>query len=496
MKRNSDDPRDRNSDSPRKQHRRSVLRSLAGLTGVFGLSSTGVGSVAAAGDPPQWDPDSVYTDGDRVTHDAYIWEAKWWTKGDEPTDDANMWTGIEPAANAGDPPTAAFDVSATFVQPGTEIRCDASASTGDLNSYEWDFDDGTTKTGLTASHAYEETGEYTVSLTVTDADGNTADATEQLTVDADGVPSANPIPDRIFAPYVDMMLEDQLSLAENVEAAGTEYFTLAFVLADGNGDPAWAGSQKVGEPSNWLDVGTQLTELRDQHGGEVIVSFGGLNGTYLAEATSSASELKDAYATVVDTYDLTFIDFDEESLISRDEEAIRRRNEALVMLQDEYPDLRVSYTLPVMPSGFPDHSSNDVLFVLEDAVSKGVELEAVNLMVMDYGADIEPNAENAISAAESVHAQLGNLYPDKSAAERWRMLGLTPMIGVNDIGGTFYQEDAQQVREFAQNNDLRWLSFWELVRDNGEGDKLYESTLIEQEPFEFSSIFNPFTADQ
>ncbi|AFK20874.1 PKD domain-containing protein (plasmid) [Haloferax mediterranei ATCC 33500] len=479
-----------------KQNRRSILRSIAGLTGVAGLSTAGIQSVKAAGDYPQWDPDTVYTDGDRVVHDAHIWEAKWWTKGDEPSADANMWKGIEPADNAGDPPTAAFDVSATFVQPGTEVTCDASASTGDLSSYEWDFGDGTTGTGLTTAHAYDATGDYTISLTVTDADGNTADATRNLTVDADGVPSANPIPDSVFAPYVDMMLEDQLSLAANVEAAGTKYFTLAFVLADGNGDPAWAGSQKVGEPSNWLDVGTQLTELRDQHGGEVIVSFGGLNGTYLAEATTSASELKDAYATVVDTYDLTYIDFDEESLISRDEESIRRRNEALVMLQDEYPDLHVSYTLPVMPSGLPGHSSNDVLFVLEDAVSKGVELDAVNLMVMDYGADIEPNAENAISAAESVHKQLGDLYPNKSASERWSMLGLTPMIGVNDIGGTFYQEDARQVLDFAQNHDLRLLSFWELVRDNGKGDKLYESTLIEQEPFEFSSLFNPFTTNQ
>ncbi|ADQ69078.1 hypothetical protein C499_06165 [Halogeometricum borinquense DSM 11551] len=478
-----------------KRNRRSLLQSLAGLAGVSGLSAVGVQSVAAS-DPPQWDPDTVYTDGDRVVHDAHIWEAKWWTKGDEPTADANMWKGIGPADGIGDSPTAAFDLSATFVQPGTEITCDASASTGDLSSYEWDFGDGTTKTELTTSHTYDTTGEYTISLTVTDADGNTADATQKLTVDADGVPSANSIPDSVFAPYTDLMLEDQRSLAANVEAAGTKYFTLAFVLADGDNEPAWAGSQKVGEPSNWLDVGTQLTELRNQHGGEVIVSFGGLNGTYLAEAITSASELKDAYATVVDTYDLTFIDFDEESLISRDEEGIRRRNEALVMLQEEYPDLRVSYTLPVMPSGFPDHSSNDVLYVLEDAVSKGVELEAVNLMAMDYGADIKPNGENAISAAENVHTQLGELYPDKSASERWSMIGLTPMIGVNDIGGTFYQEAAQQVREFAQQNDLRWLSFWELVRDNGEGDKLYESTLIEQEPFEFSSIFNPFTTQQ
>ncbi len=44
---------------------------------------------------------------------------------------------------------------------------------GTIVSYEWDFGDGNTDTGVFASHAYTSTGEYTVTLTVTDNDGGT-----------------------------------------------------------------------------------------------------------------------------------------------------------------------------------------------------------------------------------------------------------------------------------------------------------------------------------
>ena len=32
-----------------------------------------------------WDSDAVYTGGDQVTHAGSTWEAKWWTRGEDPT---------------------------------------------------------------------------------------------------------------------------------------------------------------------------------------------------------------------------------------------------------------------------------------------------------------------------------------------------------------------------------------------------------------------------
>jgi len=66
---------------------------------------------------------------------------------------------------------------------GARIRFDGSGSydpDGELVLYEWDLGDGTTKEGDKCYHIYQESGTYTVTLTVTDAVGNID--TDQTTV--------------------------------------------------------------------------------------------------------------------------------------------------------------------------------------------------------------------------------------------------------------------------------------------------------------------------
>jgi PKD repeat protein len=68
------------------------------------------------------------------------------------------------------PPTASFATSCTLL----DCDVDASGSTdadGTIASYAWDFGDGATGTGQTASHHYATAGTYTVTLTVADDDG-------------------------------------------------------------------------------------------------------------------------------------------------------------------------------------------------------------------------------------------------------------------------------------------------------------------------------------
>jgi PKD repeat protein len=57
----------------------------------------------------------------------------------------------------------------------------ANSSTGDITGYSWDFGDGSSGTGATASHTYTTAGTYTATLTVTARDGATHQASSAIT---------------------------------------------------------------------------------------------------------------------------------------------------------------------------------------------------------------------------------------------------------------------------------------------------------------------------
>ena len=57
-----------------------------------------------------------------------------------------------------------------------------STATAEIVAYRWDFGDGTTGEGAQVSHRYDVADTYTVTLTVEDAAGNTAEATRTVSV--------------------------------------------------------------------------------------------------------------------------------------------------------------------------------------------------------------------------------------------------------------------------------------------------------------------------
>ena len=86
------------------------------------------------------------------------------------------------------PPMAEFtsDTQSAFLNENITFT-DQSTSYGTISSWQWNFGDGTTSTAQNPVHSYSATGNYTISLTVTDEFGNdTETKTNYITISAHG----------------------------------------------------------------------------------------------------------------------------------------------------------------------------------------------------------------------------------------------------------------------------------------------------------------------
>jgi hypothetical protein len=299
-----------------------------------------------------------------------------------------------------------------------------------------------------------------------------------------------------FAPYVDTTVDTPpFDLASDLRASGTRYFTLAFVVAeDGACQASWGGYYPV-------STGYYLPEIEALRaaGGEVAISFGGEAGTELAEACGSVSSLVAQYSSVIVKYRVTHLDFDLEGADLGDAAAAARRFEAIAELERSHPALSVSLTLPVLPSGLDAAGFG----ILHEAISAGARVDLVNVMAMDYGDPLEPQPAGkmgayAVDAAETTHAQLAELYPGVSSARLWRMVGVTVLLGVNDVPDeVFGLSDASQLLSFAEHVGLGEITMWAATRDDAcAGDaSLTDSDScsgIRQQPFAFSKLFSSY----
>jgi serine protease len=90
-------------------------------------------------------------------------------------------------------PTAAFTATASGTL-GVAVNASTSSDPdGDLLSYAWDFGDGATATGVTASHTYATAGTYTITLTVDDGQGGTSQLQKSFNAVSDPDPSTKTI---------------------------------------------------------------------------------------------------------------------------------------------------------------------------------------------------------------------------------------------------------------------------------------------------------------
>ena len=240
------------------------------------------------------------------------------------------------------------------------------------------------------------------------------------------------------------------------------HFILGFVVADDDKQASWGGYYPMTDDY----YGSIIKNVRKK-GGDVTCSFGGAAGQELATVIKNVDELALKYMDVIKQYKFKSVDFDIEGSQIKDHKANERRGHALLKIANALPKLKISLTVPVMPSGL----DQDALKLIEIT-----PCDLVNIMAMDFGNEKDMGA----AVIKSIKATRSQIKKD---------LGVTVMIGENDTGEVFTLEDAKRLKKFvAENSYVKMISFWAIERDQGKSGSLDKSSKIKQLPWEFTNI--------
>lgn len=275
----------------------------------------------------------------------------------------------------------------------------------------------------------------------------------------------------VFAAYVDATVTPAYPF-ETPAGPAQSSVVLAFVVPSEQDpcEPSWGGYYDLDEAADALQLERRLAQLR-LTGGDATVSFGGQRGPEPAAVCTDVARLADLYDEVVQRYDLRRIDLDVEGASLADGEAAARRAEAVREVLDRASaddrELDVWVTLPVTTDGLTQDGSS----VVRAMIAAGVDV-GVNAMTMNLGVPTaqRPMAETVVEAATSVHGQLRELHRQAGAPlrehEAWARVGVTPMIGQNDLTDEWFTiDDAVSVNAFAKEVGLGLVSMWSLNRD-------------------------------
>lgn len=457
---------------------------------------------------PTWNSTTVYTAGNTASLNGTNYQANFWTQGQNPSTNNG-------GPGSGAPWTIIGTCSACTTVPSVPTGLQASGTTSNSTNLSWTastvavnctltgytvFRNGVA-VGTTSSPNMTVTGlspvtTYSFRVAANDAAGSSAQSSAINVTTLSGPPPPPP-GSKTFAPYVDMGLTVDWQLLTIQQQSGIKVFTLGFVVGNGGCTPTWGG---VGATvaNDTLPNGTTILSLVQgvrAAGGDVIISFGGASGTELALGCTTVSSLQAAYQAVLNKYSVNSstpvrLDFDIEGGATTDTASIDRRNQALVGLKNANPNLVISYTLPVLPTGLVASGVN----ILNRVKASGLNVNVINVMAMDYGSANDNGGQMGLSAQQAA----SNTHNQVVAAGLTSSIGVTPMIGINDVNTEIFQlADAQGLLNFANaNNYITRLSMWSVARDNGgcanQGFASPTCSGISQANWAFSNILKPF----
>lgn len=264
-----------------------------------------------------------------------------------------------------------------------------------------------------------------------------------------------------FTPYLDVVQSSDPGIAAAVRDSGTKLLKLGFVVASrGACRPSWGGQSRLDAPI----FSRQIRQARSS-GADVVPAFGGAGGADLALACRTPGALANAYLGALRTLHARAADFDFEDVALGDRAAGRRLGLAIAQLERQRKG-RVTLTLPVDPV----HGlESPALRVLRFVRSAGGHVDVVNLLTQNFGDQLaRPGADTmagySLRSANRAVSQLDKLW--KRAGGWWHALGITPLIGVNDVSSEIFTlADAAALVDAARARGLAELGFWSVGRD-------------------------------
>lgn len=273
--------------------------------------------------------------------------------------------------------------------------------------------------------------------------------------------------DQWFGAYVDSTSTPFYDIGSHVNPG--ERVVLGFVVADPQNacSPSWGAFYDLDQADQTFDLDRKVARVHEA-GGEIVISSGGLLNDELATACQDVAHIAQGYRQVLDRYESRILDLDIEAEDLSNVDGGLRRAAAVASIQEEL-EVEVWLTLPAATFGLAEEGVAELNRMLD----AGVDLAGVNLMTMNFGQTRVPGqsmAQAAIQAAESAHRQLATAYSHhgQQLGEQslWRKIGLTPMIGQNDLlGEVFGLQDAEELNEFAQQRGVGRISMWSANRD-------------------------------
>jgi chitodextrinase len=486
-------------------------------TSTGSCSGSGGGSGSGSGCAAPWSSTAVYTAGMTASFNGANYTANFWTQNQNPSTNNGgagsgaPWTATGVCAPCSTVPAAPANLTASSTTAcGTSLSWSAVAAPANCTLTGYTVFRNGTSVGTTSGTTFSASGlspstKYSFGVAATDAAGASGQSAVISVTTAAGSCTVSQ-GGHMFAPYIDMGLTVGEQLVTIQQQSGIQRFTLGFVVSGGSGcTPVWGGNGAT-VANDTLANGTTMLSLVQgvrSAGADVIISFGGAFGTELAANTgcATASQLQAAYQAVINKYSVNsstpvMLDFDIEggavdSPVRGDGiNSVDLRNQALTALVAANPGLKISLTLPVLPTGLIQSGVN----VLTSAANNHTPVGVVNVMAMDYGSANDNGGQMGLSATQAA----SNVHTQIQSAGLTATVGITPMIGVNDTNTEIFQlADATMLLNFAnQNSYITRLSMWSVARDNGgcAGSGFASATCssITQNNWDFSHIFEAF----